>query len=152
MTRLSLLGALAISATLITAATASAKPIGSVSGAGSAAAVKPAGHAPKARCAHNGASTNKAGHLNCRRTKSTGRSGTGDGTPVAAPPSTGDGNPTETPPTTSSGSDQGDQNAQGTSADDHGDQNDRGDDNGSSGSEKGDQNDQGSSSGGDNQQ
>jgi hypothetical protein len=163
MTRLTLLGVLAIGATLVAAPTASAKPIGSVSQTGNAAAVKPAAHTPKPRCAHNGTSTNKAGHLNCRRAKGTA-SGTGETTPVAGAPSTGDGNPTDTPPTTSPGSDQGDQ---GGSSGDQGDQNDQGDQGGSSGdqgdssggdqgssgsSDQGTQNDQGGSSGVDNQQ
>jgi hypothetical protein len=147
MTRLTLLGVLAIGATLVAAPTASAKPIGSVSQTGNAAAVKPAAHTPKPRCAHNGASTNKAGHLNCRRAKGTA-SGTGETTPVTGAPSTGDGNPTDTPPTTSPGSDQGDQ---GGSSGDQGDSS--GGDQGSSGSsDQGTQNDQGGSSGVDNQQ
>ena len=168
MTRLSLLGVLAIGATLVAAPTASAKPIGAVSQTGDAAAVKPAAHTPTSRCAHNGASTNKAGHLNCRHSSGTA-GGTGDTTPTAGKTATGDGNPTDAPPTTWPGSDQGDQydqgdqNDQGGSSSDQGDQNDQGDDNGSSGSGQGDQgssggsdqgsqNDQGSSSGGDNQQ
>src|SRR5712691_1612011 len=79
MTRLSLLAVLAIGATLIVAPTASAKPLGLVQ-IGDAQAHHAAGHAPKPRCAHNGASTNTAGHLNCRRhpTETT----TGDPAPV----------------------------------------------------------------------
>jgi hypothetical protein len=161
MTRLSLLGVLAIGVTLVAAPTASAKPVGSVSQTSNAAAVKPAAHTPKPRCAHNGASTNKAGHLNCRRAKGVA-GGTGDTPPVTGAPSTGDTNPTDTPPTTSPGSDQGDQNDQGDqggSSGDQGDQNDQGDQGGSSGSDQGssgssdqgNQNDQGDSSG-DNQQ
>ena len=148
MTRLSLLGVLAIGATLVVAPAASAKPIGQVSQAGVAAFVKPASHAPAQRCAHNGASTNKAGHRNCRRTKGGAATGTGDPTPVTTP-STGDGTSTDTPPTTAPGSDQGDQNDQGSASGDQGDQNDQGDqgDQGSSSGDQGDQNDQGSSSG-----
>ena len=142
MTRLSLLGVLAIGATLVAAPTASAKPIGQVSQAGIAAFVKPASHAPTQRCAHNGASTNKAGHRNCRRTKGGAATGTGDAAPVTTP-STSDGTSTDTPPATPPGSDQGDQNDQGSAS---GDQGDQGSSSGDQG-DQGDQNDQGSSSG-----
>jgi len=137
MIRLSLLGVLAIGATLIAAPAASAKPIGLVH-IGGAQAHHVTGHAPKSRCAHNGSSTNKAGHLNCRRQPA--QTTTGDPAPVAAP-SSGTGDPTDTPPTTSSGSDQGYENDQGD--DNQGDDNNQGDQSGSD--------DQGSSSGDDQQ-
>jgi hypothetical protein len=144
--RLPLVMALAVGATLIVAPNASAMPLGLVKAASdTAAASHAAAHARKARCAHNGASTNKAGHLNCRRPKGAATA-TGDSSPVTAP-TTGDSDPTDTPPTTSSGSgsDQGGQAT--TSGSDQGDQNDQGDghDRGdqSSGSDHGDQDDQG---------
>lgn len=88
MTRLPFLAGLMVAATLIVAPNASAKPIGTVRPSGDAAAVHASSHEPKSRCVHNGASTNKAGHLNCRRTKTGAPTGTGDSSAGSRSPTT----------------------------------------------------------------